>query len=307
MPKMHIDKSIILSASVEKVFGILTDYNHWSPWSPWMITEPGVKMTVAPDTKSYEWEGKRTGSGNMKITSEVKDKRVDMDLNFIKPWKSQAKVWFLVEETEGGTRVSWLMDSHLPFFMFFFKNMMVALIGMDFERGLLMLKDYAETGSVNSKLEFRGFGEFVGSQYVGIKTKTSMNEMSAAMMNDFTKLQGFIEQNPDLYTGLMFSQYHKFDFGSGKVEYTAGLGVKSIPERLPEGVLSGSLPACKTHTIRHIGPYQHLGNAWTTASMMVRGKEFKTIKGIHPFEIYINNPSNAGEKDLITDITFAAK
>ncbi len=36
------------------------------------------------------------------------------------------------------------------------KNMMQALIGMDYERGLLMLKDYLETGTVACQLSIQG-------------------------------------------------------------------------------------------------------------------------------------------------------
>jgi hypothetical protein len=51
------------------------------------------------------------------------------------------------------------MDSKQPFFQFFLKGMMTSLIGMDYERGLRMLKDYVETGSVPSTLEFPGIQE----------------------------------------------------------------------------------------------------------------------------------------------------
>lgn len=33
--------------------------------------EPETELDVAADAKSYSWNGKRTGSGNMKILSEV--------------------------------------------------------------------------------------------------------------------------------------------------------------------------------------------------------------------------------------------
>lgn len=41
-----------------------------------------------------------------------------MDLQFLKPWKSFAKVAFHLEESTLGTVVRWTMESRLPFFLF---------------------------------------------------------------------------------------------------------------------------------------------------------------------------------------------
>jgi len=154
MPKMQIEKSTVIDAPVEKVYNVLSDFNQWKPWSPWLITEPEAKVTVAEDAKSYEWEGKRTGAGKMAITDESTNHSINIDLNFFKPWKSKAKVRFRIEHEGEGTKVTWFMDSSLPFFMFWMTKMMTALIGMDYDRGLSMLKEYAETGAVSTKLDF---------------------------------------------------------------------------------------------------------------------------------------------------------
>ena len=42
-------------------------------------------------------------------------------------------------------------------------------------------------------------------------------------------------------------------------------------------------------------------------SNIVRGKEIKVRKGIHPFETYMNDPSTTEANDLITHINFAVK
>ena len=41
-----------------------------------------------------------------------------MDLQFLKPWKSFAKVAFQLEESTLGTVVRCTMESRLPFFLF---------------------------------------------------------------------------------------------------------------------------------------------------------------------------------------------
>ncbi|MBV6644521.1 MAG: SRPBCC family protein [Cyclobacteriaceae bacterium] len=307
MPKMHINKSININASADKIFKVLNDFNQWTSWSPWLIMDPSAKVTVASDSKSYEWEGKRVGSGNMKILSEDGTKSIDYDLNFLKPWKSNAKVRFELKSEGDETKVSWLMDSSLPFFMFWMKKMMEGFVGMDYDRGLRMLKELVEDGKIHSKLEFRGNSSFSGFKYIGIKTSTSINNVGPQMEADFGKLGAFMKEHADIADQSAFSQYHKWDVVKDKVVYTSGVAVKSIPSDLPDGFVSGEIPSSNVHTVRHVGKYDHLGNAWSTLYAMQRGKELKLKKGVHPFEVYLNSPEEVDEKELITDINFAVK
>lgn len=307
MPKFSVTQTIDIDQPVDKVFPLLNDFNHWSKWSPWLVMEPEAKVDVAPDAKYYEWTGNRIGAGNMRITAEEANSWVDSDLTFLKPWKSHAKVRFEVSAKGNGTHVAWHMHSSLPFFMFWMKKSMVAFIGMDFERGLQMLKDYAETGSVPSKLEFQGNGGFEGGQYIGIRQTSNKAQLGDKMSADFGRLWEFMGDKKDLIAGYGFSIYHKWDMVKDQIEYTAGVQVKEVPGNLPQGVVSGSLPAGTTHVVKHIGAYRHLGNAWGTQHSMMRNKEFKAAKGQHPFELYGNVPGEVPESELITEVHFAVK
>lgn len=307
MPKIELNRSIEINASPDKVFKVLNDFNHWSAWSPWLILEPETVVKVAPDAKYYEWEGNRIGSGNMRITSEVENKSLNLDLTFLKPWKSKAKVRFELISTSDGTKLTWFMDSSLPFFMFWMKKMMLGFIGMDYERGLNLLKDYVEDGEVHSKLEFVGEQSLSKIQYIGIHSHSTITDIDQDMKRDFGKLGEFISGKEDIISGKMFSIYHKWDFANGKVEYTSGLAVKSVPNDLSSEFKVGEIPATKVYTLRHTGPYKHLGNAWSAMYNMHRAKAINIVKGIHPFEEYVNVPGQVLENELITDIKFAVK
>lgn len=307
MPKMHIERSVHIDSPVERVFQTVSDFHSWSKWSPWLIAEPDARVDVRQDGKYYEWAGKRVGSGNMTVVRESAPGRVDYDLNFLKPWKSSSKVEFHCKAENGGTNVTWTMDSSLPFFMFWMKKSMEAYVGSDYERGLAMLKDYIEKGKVESRLEFRGIEPLNGFQYIGIRTDTTSDQTGPQMEKDFGRLMAYAgEHSPEL-TGGPFSIYHKWDLVKGKVSYTAGLPVKSVPSDLPQGMIAGSIPDIRVYTLRHIGSYKHLGNAWTTMYSLHRNKEIKLVKGIHPFETYGNKPGEVPDSELITDIHFAVK
>ena len=127
------------------------------------------------------------------------------------------------------------------------------------------------------------------------------------MKDDFGKIWSYMQDHKDLIADYPFSIYHKWDMVNNKVIYTSGVPVKSVPRGLPGGVISGKIPATKVHTVRHTGPYAHLGNAWSTQYNMQRSKAFKVNKGIDPFETYVNNPDEVTENELITEVHFAVK
>ncbi len=304
---MQIVKKTHINAPVSKVYAVLNDMSSWSKWSPWLIMDPDATVDVADDNKSSSWEGKRVGSGHMAITKENPNQSINYDLTFLKPWKSKAKVKFETTEKNGGTEVAWHMDSSLPWFMFWMKKMMIAFVGNDYERGLNLLKDYVEDGQIHSKLNWLGESQFPACDYIGIKRKCTIDEMPTVMKADFENLIKYSNNVEGMDMTKAFSMYHKFDFVKRNASYTAGIPVTNVPSDIPDQFFVGKIPTTKIYTLEHIGPYDHLGNAWTTIYTMHRNKEIKGRKDIHPFETYGNSPVNTDPKDLITHINFALK
>lgn len=302
---MNIIRKKHIPVPANKVYSIVSNMGDWQPWSPWLISEPDTQVNVAPDNKSYSWEGKRVGAGKMKVTNEIENRKVDYDLTFLKPWKSKAKVSFELIEKNGGTDVTWTMDSSLPWYLFWMKKMTEAYVGNDYERGLNLLDDYAREGVISSKLNWIGKQQFAGGTFIGIKRNCTIDEMPKLMEADFTKLMEFGSSFDGARPQEVFSQYHKFDFVKNLVSYTAGLPVASVSKELPSNFYKGNLPSTEIYTLEHKGLYEHLGNAWATMYMMHRNKEFKSKKGYHPFETYGNDPKDTAPKDLITYVNFA--
>ncbi|HCX22652.1 MAG: hypothetical protein CMB80_06050 [Flammeovirgaceae bacterium] len=307
MPKFHVEKSIIIDSSPQTVYELVSNLSHWNKWSPWLVLEPEAKFNVAADGDSYTWEGERVGSGEMKVLKREENKAVNYDLHFLKPWKSQADIRFEIKEHGKQTKVIWLMDSKLPFFMFFLKNMMVAMLGMDFNRGLNMLKDLAEDGEVHSKLDFMGETEYPGCTYIGISRETAIDEMGPTMEQDFGMLMEYMGDKTDKISSEPVTIYHKFEMVKGKAKYTAAIPVSEVPDNLPSGVITGHIPKTRIYKLRHTGKYDHLGNPWSAMMNLQRAKVFKPAKGIHPFESYMNSPAETDPKNLITDVNFAVK
>ena len=95
MPAYHIERSVTIEAPEDKVRSAIEDFAEWPKWSPWLCMEPEAKLeyrgTPGQVGHGYSWQGEITGEGGMEIAAS-EGSQVRMDLNFLKPWKSEAKV-----------------------------------------------------------------------------------------------------------------------------------------------------------------------------------------------------------------------
>ncbi|MCB1224350.1 MAG: SRPBCC family protein [Verrucomicrobiales bacterium] len=304
MPKLQVTKSIVLQVPPTTAFATVRDLSSWPAWSPWLITDPECAFEVAEDGRSYRWNGPVCGAGVMRVTAETEARRIDFDLLFLKPWKSAAQVAMKFEEVGDGTRVTWSMDSSLPFFLFFLQAPMVTLIGMDYERGLKMLKDRLERGSVPSQLEFPGVQDFAGGTYFGIRSTCALADLGPKMQADFDRLHQWLEGTEAVPAGPPISMYHRWDLKRRVTEYTTAFPLEKKPGTLPPGFVQLEVPACRTFAIEHIGAYRHLGNAWSAGMMRARSKVFRQSKTIHPFECYLTKPGTAEEAEIRSVVHF---
>lgn len=305
MPKTHISRSLYIEAPINKVHENVVNFKHWEQWSPWFVIEPSTKIVYDDDDKGYYWNGKYTGEGKMRLKNEDKN-TINYNLEFLKPWKSKADVSFILKQKDNGTLATWTMDSSLPWFLFWMKANMEAYVGMDYVRGLLMLKDYTELGKTRTRLEFKGIENFEGCHFIGLSNESSIIDMQNTMGDDFQKLEQYILENYQI-SGAPFSQYHNWDVKNMRATYTIGFPINESLKEVDAGFVCGKLPKTKVHKIIHHGPYDFLGGAWSAQESMARGKAFKKNKKIHPFEIYLNDPSKVNKDKLMTAVCFPVK
>lgn len=151
MPTFEHTRSIVIAAPPAAVQPLVADLHEWTKWSPWEALDADMKRTYSGEEKGtgarYAWVGKKAGEGSMRITNASAD-RVELDLDFIKPFKAQNKVVFRFEPEGSGTRVSWTMSGTRNVLLaimgkLFFDNM----IGKDFDKGLAKLKAVAEANA----------------------------------------------------------------------------------------------------------------------------------------------------------------
>ncbi len=307
MPKFNVEKSITIAAPQEQVFNTVRDFKQWPKWSPWLNAEPDCTLEYNPDGKSYSWEGQVIGSGEMEIISEESPNQITYQLTFLKPWKSTSQVEFRFEPEGDQTKATWTMAGSLPVFLFWMKKMTVAMIGMDYQRGLAMLKPYIESGSNPSRLSFTGETTQAACQYIGITTESRLEDLGTTTSRDFTKLANWLKETNTKATGAPFSITHRFDMVSQITNFTAGIPIESAPSSPPEGFIVAQRPATKTFAIQHTGPYHHLGNAWAAGMFRARNKVFTQNKKLDCFEVYENDPGETPANELLTTVHFPLK
>lgn len=305
MPALNVQSSIEIAAGIDDVRSTLCDFNTWPAWSPWLYTEPEATVTYTGEPgqagHSYEWRGNKVGAGGMRLLTSD-DRVVTCDLNFLKPFKSQADVSFELEpKAPSLTGVTWKMDSKLPFFLFFFKDTMSGMIRSDYHRGLLMLKDYIEKGEILSSPSTMDTVEREAAFYIGNPGEAAMGELSTVFEERFSALFAAASEASIEITGAPMCFYKRMDIKQGRCGFIVALPTAQR-HAISAPMVSQQRPACKALRIVHTGAYRHLGNAWATLMGEARAKKLKPNKRQPPFEIYLNDPDTTDETELITEI-----
>ena len=146
----HIEKTIVISKPVPKVMEKIFDLNHYSKWNPWQQADPTVKnqITGTPGTPGhkYSWQGKKVGIGSLTLR-DMDAKHVHFDLEFLKPWKSQAKDnWLFEPWGDGETKVTWQNSGELPWPIARLMGPMISKnLNHQFQQGLNNLKKMVES------------------------------------------------------------------------------------------------------------------------------------------------------------------
>ncbi len=303
---IQISRNITIQKDAESLKNIVSDFNTWSLWSPWLAIDEKaqVKISGEPHQKNHkqEWNGEVIGTGEVILQNNSKQE-LTFDLNFFKPFKSHAKAVYKIIPDGENVNLTWQMDTGLPFFLFFFKKMMIAHLNMDFDRGLKRLKDFSEKGVVHSKLINEGLQDKMATHFIGIKRTSNISELAKVLNEDFATIMKDIEARNLPVPEFMFVQYPKLDPITGDLEYIASLGFHYLTD-LPElnSYTKGIIPAHKCIEVKHFGPYYHIANAWALASSYMRRNKFNFDKSIPMYEIYLNNPKFVEEKDIQTAI-----
>lgn len=305
MPKFHVHRSTEIIADPDKVFEVLSDFGTWTTWSPWLCAEPEAEVTISSDSSSvgstYAWSGNVVGAGEMEHLRLEPGRKIEDVIRFSKPFKSTSQVSFDIEPVGDTTRVTWHMHGSMPWLLFWMIPQIETGIGMDYERGLKMLKEWIETGEIQSQTNIRGIETVGPLKVVGVRKTCLFDNIGPSMEAAFQEATEKMTQAQLPLDGEAFSIYHHMDTKARTFDYTSGFSVPESIGEISSEFSIWSIPQVQALAVQHLGRYDHLGNSWSAAHQCARYQKLKQSKA-GAFEIYRNNCATTLPGELITDI-----
>ncbi|MBB6610048.1 SRPBCC family protein [Pontibacter sp. Tf4] len=163
--KLRVERSIEVAAPAGTAFEQVNTLRNWERWSPWHGIDPHMLLTYSgPDGgagASYNWFSKHpdVGDGEFKIVKTEPYKLIDAEMKFGP--SNTATTTYTFDETAGGTRITWAMESELgmnPVNKYFGLLFLDKYVGADFERGLNNIKQIVEAQPAAQQNDHAGHG-----------------------------------------------------------------------------------------------------------------------------------------------------
>lgn len=151
---IHVERDIVIDASPDQIFPLISDLDAWENWSPWAQRDPNVAMEVigsgVGQRMTWDSENPEVGRGSQQVTRLDPPNYVETHLDFAEQGVADAA--FNLTAEDGQTRVVWSLDTDmragvplvkqpLSTYLGFFMD---RLIGRDYEAGLQNLKQFVE-------------------------------------------------------------------------------------------------------------------------------------------------------------------
>jgi len=145
----HVSRCVILDHDPVKVWPHLKFLKKQQEWSPWAKKDPNMELTFTGVDGEIgaisHWNGnKDVGEGEQEITKIKEGERIEQDLRFFKPYKSQSDCYMNLDAVDGTkSKVTWGFSGKNKFpmsIMMLFMSM-DKMVGKDFEQGLQNLKN----------------------------------------------------------------------------------------------------------------------------------------------------------------------
>ncbi len=150
-----VARTVTVHAPADRVLDEIADFHRWTAWSPWEDLDPALERRysgpAAGPGSVYEWSGNRkAGAGRMEMTEVVPASRVEVALQFLKPFKSESTTVFSLDpHGADSTTVTWTMTGPRTTMVRLMSlvSSMDKLVGKDFEKGLSRLRTVVEKQS----------------------------------------------------------------------------------------------------------------------------------------------------------------
>jgi hypothetical protein len=94
----HLERSIVINAPKEKVWGNVNTLANINKWNPWLKQDPATKGTYEGEDgrvgATYTWDSEKIGKGSQTLTKLDAPGHTESHMHFIKPFEGMLmRLW----------------------------------------------------------------------------------------------------------------------------------------------------------------------------------------------------------------------
>lgn len=145
--EFKVSRSASIPAPAATIFEHVNNFRQWEAWSPWARLDPAMQQTYSGPAAGvgacYAWTGNaKVGAGRMTIQSSEPPRLIQIQLEFLRPFKATNLAQFTFSAEGANTVVVWSMTgrSNLMTKLFGLFVNFDKMVGRDFEKGLAQLQ-----------------------------------------------------------------------------------------------------------------------------------------------------------------------
>ena len=290
----HIERSIIIDAPDSLVYEQLWLYSNFKEWSPWHNLDSNMLIRLSgkdgEEGFSFHWSGnEEVGEGTQTLIS-VFPKRLEFELDLVRPFKSKFPAYFIIEGDKTKTKVTWGFDPKFPFpinVWSMFTDIDIAM-GSDYNRGLGYLKRRCE-GMAHKK--FNGYeiaeSDLPATTFIGIRETVDTADIGTYYQENLPKIIGFIDSLELEVDGPPSGLYWTYDEEEGNSDMAAAMPVKEV-KKVPKDFQIFKLDKGRALIIDYLGAYTGIGEAHRGMDLYISENKLQIIPPV--IEAYLTDP-----------------
>lgn len=307
--EINMERDIVIEAPPATVYTVVSNFSRFNEWSPWAELDPNTVYTYEGPASgvgakmAWTSESSDVGVGSQEIKAATPYERVDVEMWFEGQGTSEA--YYTLEPVEKGTRLVWGFDADFSdnFIGRYFGPMIEGMLGPQYEQGLTSLKTLVEA---LPDTDFAGLeveiieAEPVLMAYAEGATSQDSEDISAALGAAYGKVGGFLAANGIEMAGPPLTVNKVWE--EGRFEFDAGIPIAAAPEEISEEseVKVGQTYAGKVAKVVHVGSYEGLEATYGKLEAWLAANGWESAGA--PWDVWVSDPGNTPEEELITHI-----
>ncbi len=293
----RVRRSLEIEAPLEGAFGAVVDFRTWPDWSPWLMHEPDAQLEYSDDPQQqggyYTWDGKRVGAGRLTHMEIHEGRRIQQEIEFLRPFKSISEVNWEFEAAGDNTRVSWEMVGRMPFLFRFMTRRMEPMIGRDYDLGLALLNGFLNPKAEHPRLEFNGEETLEDFGYWAVPFRGNLRQLETTRKSAIDALQAAADGK----AGLPLTLYRNLD--PMAVDYQAEIALPIADQTPRSNYTRRSFSGGRYFKLVQQGPHRFLPLGWYALFSHCKMHGIKRDKARPALEIYYDDPAQSTDTNAV--------